>query len=44
MSGSAACHFQGKLMWDNVRGEFSNGKSVLQWVKPTYRKGWEVKI
>jgi hypothetical protein len=44
VAGSAACHFQGKLMWDNARGEFTNGKSVLQWVKPTYRKGWEVKI
>jgi hypothetical protein len=42
--GSAALHAEGKLMWDNARGEFTNGKQVLPWVKPTYRKGWEVKL
>ena len=31
-------------MWNNTTGEFTNGKQVLQWVKPTYRKGWEVKL
>ena len=33
-------------MWDNAKGEFSgaNGQKVHQWVKPTYRKGWEVKL
>jgi hypothetical protein len=42
--GSPACHVQDKLMWNNALGEFTNGKAVLQWVKPTYRKGWEVKV
>jgi hypothetical protein len=42
--GSAALHTDGKLMWNNTTGEFTNGKQVLQWVKPTYRKGWEVKL
>jgi hypothetical protein len=42
--GSAALHMDGKLMWNNTLGEFTNGKQVLQWVKPTYRKGWEVKL
>jgi hypothetical protein len=42
--GSAALHAEGKLMWNNTTGEFTNGKQVLQWVKPTYRKGWEVKL
>jgi predicted dehydrogenase len=42
--GSAAVHTQGKLMWNDARGEFTNGKQVLQWVKPTYRKGWEIKL
>jgi hypothetical protein len=42
--GSAALHADGKLMWNNTTGEFTNGKQVLQWVKPTYRKGWEVKL
>jgi hypothetical protein len=30
--------------WDNDKGEFSNGKQVMQWVKPTFRKGWELKL
>jgi hypothetical protein len=42
--GSAALHMEGKLMWNNATGEFTNGKQVLQWVKPTYRKGWEVRL
>jgi hypothetical protein len=42
--GSAAVHAEGKLMWNNTTGEFTNGKQVLQWVKPTYRKGWEIKL
>jgi hypothetical protein len=42
--GSAALHMDGKLMWNNTLGEFTNGKQVLQWVKPTYRKGWEIKL
>ncbi len=42
--GAAAVHHEGKLMWDNAKGEFSNGKHVTKWVKPTYRKGWEVKL
>jgi hypothetical protein len=44
--GAAAVHTEGKLMWDNVKGEFTgaNGQKVNQWVKPTYRKGWEVKL
>ncbi|MGQ9634670.1 MAG: Gfo/Idh/MocA family protein [Bryobacteraceae bacterium] len=42
--GAAAVHFEGKLLWDNAKGEFTNGKQLMQWVKPTYRKGWEVKL
>jgi hypothetical protein len=42
--GAAAVHTEGKLMWDNAKGEFSNGKHIQQWVKPTYRKGWEIKL
>jgi hypothetical protein len=46
VSGSAAVHVEGKLMWDNAKGEFSGpkGQQVQQWIKPTYRKGWEVKL
>jgi len=42
--GAAALHFDGKLMWDNDRGMFSNGQEVDQWVKPTYRRGWEISL
>ncbi|HPT27208.1 MAG TPA: Gfo/Idh/MocA family oxidoreductase [Bryobacteraceae bacterium] len=42
--GSAAVHYDGKLMWDNAKGEFSNNKDATKWVKPIYRKGWDVKV
>ncbi len=42
--GSAAVHYDGKLLWDNAKGEFSNNKDATKWVKPVYRKGWDVKI
>jgi Oxidoreductase family, NAD-binding Rossmann fold len=42
--GSAAIHYEGKLMWDNAKGEFSNNKDATRWIKPAYRKGWEVKL
>jgi predicted dehydrogenase len=44
VSGAAAVHVEGKLMWDNARGEFRNAGAANQWVKPAYRKGWEVKV
>lgn len=42
--GAAATHFDGKLMWDNEAGEFSNNKEANQWVKPQFRKGWELSL
>jgi hypothetical protein len=42
--GSAAIHAEGKLMWDNAKGELSNNREVNQWVKPVYRKGWEIRL
>jgi len=42
--GSAAVHHEGKLLWDNSRGEFSNSKDTTKWIKPAYRKGWDVKV
>jgi predicted dehydrogenase len=42
--GAAAIHFEGKLLWDNAKGEFTNNKDANKWVKPAYRKGWEVKV
>jgi hypothetical protein len=42
--GAAAVHYDGKLLWDNVKGEFSNNKDANRWVKPTFRKGWDLKV
>jgi hypothetical protein len=42
--GAAAIHYEGKLLWDNEKCEISNNKEANQWVTPTYRHGWEVKL
>ena len=42
--GAAAVHHEGKLLWDNSKGEFSNNKDANKWVNPDYRKGWELKV
>jgi len=42
--GSAAVHFDGKLIWDQARGKFSNTADANKWVKPTFRKGWGVSL
>ena len=42
--GSAAIHAEGKLMWGNAKGEFTNSREANKWVKPTFRKGWDIKL
>ena len=42
--GAAAVHFDGKLEWDDTKGEITNINEANKWVKPTYRKGWEIKL
>ncbi len=42
--GSAAVHYEGKLLWDNARGEISNNRDANKWVRPVFRKGWEIKL
>ena len=42
--GAAAVHYEGKLLWDNTKGEVTNIKEANKWVKPTFRKGWEIKV
>jgi len=42
--GAVAVHYEGKLLWDNQRGEFSNRREANQWLKPVYRKGWQIKL
>jgi predicted dehydrogenase len=41
---AAAVHAEGKLLWDYTKGEFTNNKAVNRWVKPAFRKGWELKL
>ncbi len=42
--GAAAVHYDGPLMWDSGRGEFTNNQDANKWVKPTFRKGWEISL
>ncbi len=42
--GAVATHYEGKLTWDNAKMEFTNNKDATRWIKPLYRKGWEVKL
>jgi hypothetical protein len=42
--GAAAVHYEGKLMWNNARGEFSNNRDANRWIRPAYRKGWDLKL
>jgi hypothetical protein len=42
--GAAAVHAEGKLLWDYKNCQFTNNKSVNQWVKPSFRKGWELRL
>jgi len=42
--GAAAVHFEGKLEWDAARGEITNVPEANRWVKPPYRKGWELTL
>jgi predicted dehydrogenase len=44
VAGSAAVHYDGKLLWDQEKGEFSSNPGANRWVKPTYRKGWEIQL
>jgi predicted dehydrogenase len=42
--GAIAVHFEGKLMWDAAKMEFTNNRDANKWVKPMFRKGWEIKL
>ena len=41
--GAISVHFEGKLLWDASKLEFSNNKEANKYVKPMLRKGWEIK-
>jgi predicted dehydrogenase len=42
--GAIAVRFEGKLLWDNVKGEIANNKEANKLVRPLFRKGWEIKL
>jgi predicted dehydrogenase len=42
--GAVATHFDGKLLWDAQKLEFTNNKEANKWIKPNFRKGWEIKL
>lgn len=42
--GAAAIHYDRKLLWDNAKGEIANNKDANRWVRPTFRKGWEIRL
>ena len=42
--GAVATHYDGKLLWDAQKLEFTNNKDANKWIKPTFRKGWEIKL
>jgi hypothetical protein len=41
--GAAATRVEGKLLWDPKKMEFTNNKDANKYVKPVFRKGWEIK-
>ena len=42
--GAAAVHYEGKLIWDNEAGKFTNNTDANRRVKPQFRKGWELRL
>jgi hypothetical protein len=41
--GAAATRVEGKLLWDPKKMEFTNNREANKYVKPVFRKGWELK-
>ena len=41
--GAVATRVEGKLLWDAKKMEFTNNKDANKYVKPVFRKGWEIK-
>jgi hypothetical protein len=41
--GAVAARVEGKLLWDPKKMEFTNNREANKYVKPVYRKGWELK-
>jgi predicted dehydrogenase len=41
--GAISVRFEGKLLWDAAKMEFTNNKAANGYIKPAFRKGWEIK-
>jgi Oxidoreductase family, NAD-binding Rossmann fold/Oxidoreductase family, C-terminal alpha/beta domain len=41
--GAVATRVEGKLLWDPKKMEFTNNREANKYVKPVFRKGWELK-
>ena len=41
--GAIATRVEGKLLWDAKKMEFTNNREANKYVKPVFRKGWELK-
>ena len=39
---SLACHFEGKLEWNSEQMKVTNRPEANEYLKPVYRKGWEI--
>jgi predicted dehydrogenase len=39
--GVIAMKYDGKLLWDAEKGQFSNNKEANEFLKPKFRKGWK---
>jgi hypothetical protein len=42
--GAVAARVEGKLLWDAKKMEFTNNKDANKYVKPAFRKGWELAL
>jgi predicted dehydrogenase len=41
--GAISVHFEGKLLWNPAKMEFTNNKEATRYIKPAFRAGWEIK-
>jgi hypothetical protein len=42
--GAIAYRVEGKLEWDAAKQRFTNNAAANQYLKPVFRKGWELKL
>jgi predicted dehydrogenase len=42
--GAIAYRVEGKLLWDAARQRFTNSEEAQKYVKPAFRKGWEIRL